>query len=64
MIATPGTLRQFAAHAHKQERFCWRMSMQRIAAFVRFSKHAIEHQKTAESIKDFIEGEYHDASRD
>lgn len=63
MIATPGSLRQFAAYEHKQERFCWRMSVKRIAAFVRFSKNAIEHERAASSIKDFIEGD-HDARGD
>lgn len=58
MTPTPGSLRQFAAHEHKEEQFCLRMS-KKIGRFIKFSKSATEHRRLAESAMDFLKGEYH-----
>lgn len=63
MIATPGNMHQFASHERKEVRFCWRQARKRIAAFLRFSKSANEHQQIADSVEEFLTGEYHNAHR-
>lgn len=64
MIATFGNMHNLAKSDDKGARFCWRMCAKKAASFVRFSKSAIEHEKAAQSVRDFIEGVYHDGRRD
>ena len=63
MIATTGNLHHFITNEKNEERFCTRLSFKSVARFLRFSKSAAEHQKMAESVEEFLTGDYHDAQR-
>lgn len=63
MIATPGNMTHFATHEHKAARFCIRLSMRKIAAFLRMSKSANEHETIAASVEEYIQERIHNVRR-
>lgn len=63
MLATPGNMTHFATHEHKAARFCVRLSMRKIAAFLRMSKSANDHLKVAYSVEEYIEERINNGQR-
>lgn len=62
MIASPGVLRQFAAHERKGAEICMRLASRHISGFAKrhFSKSAADHDEQADAVEEFLEGNYHD----
>jgi len=63
VIATPGNMTHFAAHEHKAARFCIRLSMRKIAAFLRMQHNATAHMKVAASVEEYMQERLYDVGR-
>lgn len=63
MLATPGNMTHFATHEHKAARFCIRLSMRKIAAFLRMQHNATAHMKVAASVEEYIEERINNGQR-
>lgn len=63
MLATPGNMTHFATHEHKAARFCIRLSMRKIAAFLRMQHNANDHLKVAYSVEEYIEERFNNGQR-
>lgn len=64
-MTTPGMLRQFAQQERRGAEVCRSIAHRAIPRLLKiyFSKSAADHEEQAESVEEFLNGDYHNAAR-